>query len=257
MTASIVGSTFDCRDAETQSKFWADLLRWDVVPFSDATGAAIAYRADPGFWIGFTGVPERKVAKNRFHLDLEAEDLDSEVRRIEDLGATTLSEHREDFWHWNVMSDPEGNEFCLGVRATELSGSAPPEPPGGPVRPAAGYGTRIGGSSFDCHDPTRLAAFWSELIGAEISSTAPQGALITPGLGSWMWFAEVAEPKTAKNRFHPDLEADDYLTEVARAEGLGASTLARHREDFWDWNVMADPEGNEFCLGRTRPREQG
>jgi predicted enzyme related to lactoylglutathione lyase len=251
MTASIVGCTFDCHDAVALAKFWSDLLGWDVVPWSDSSGAAIAYRAEPGFWLGFAAVPEEKVAKNRFHLDLEAEDLADEIARAEALGAKTLAEHREHFWTWTVLADPEGNEFCLGHPITDEA--SPWTPVGGRARPPAGSGTRIGGTSFDCADPTRVSVFWAELLGSSTTRTLADGALISPALGSWTWFASVPEPKAAKNRFHPDLEADDYLAEVAWAETLGARTLAEHREAFWDWNVMADPEGNEFCLGRTRP----
>jgi len=65
-----------------------------------------------------------------------------------------------------------------------------------------------------------------------------------PGGGPRLWFTQVPEPKTVKNRVHLDLAADDPVAELARLTGLGARVLA----DFDNLTVLADPEGNEFCL---------
>ena len=111
----------------------------------------------------------------------------------------------------------------------------------------------IGGSTFDCHDPVRLARFWADVLGLAVAPwSSEQGAAIGDESGDapWIGFARVPEGKRAKNRLHPDLEASDLESEIARVESLGARTVEIHREPFWDWNVMADPEGNEFCLGR-------
>jgi hypothetical protein len=113
MTIAVAGSTFDCRNARVVAEFWAGVLGYDVA-WADEQGALIRDPAGTGPWIGFTQVPEGKEAKNRFHMDLESEDLMAEITRVQALGATSLSEHRESFWDWNVMADPEGNEFCLG-----------------------------------------------------------------------------------------------------------------------------------------------
>ena len=58
---------------------------------------------------------EPKVAKNRFHLDLETDDLEGEAARAEALGATRVADHTAQSWTWKVLRDPEGNEFCLGT----------------------------------------------------------------------------------------------------------------------------------------------
>ena len=115
---------------------------------------------------------------------------------------------------------------------------------------------RVGGYAFDCADPAAVAAFWGQALGFVEASSSDLGVLLQErdGPGRWMWFARVPEGKSAKNRYHLDLETDELDAEIARLERLGATTLEVHRLDFWDWNVMADPEGNEFCLGRTRPR---
>lgn len=70
------------------------------------------------------------------------------------------------------------------------------------------------------------------------------------GLGRRLLFQRVPEAKSGKNRLHLDLHpgGDRREQEVARLEGLGASVLRRVREPGGEWVVMADPEGNEFCV---------
>jgi len=70
------------------------------------------------------------------------------------------------------------------------------------------------------------------------------------GAGPRLWFQLVPEPKQVKNRVHLDLCATDVEAEIARLTGLGASVLARHDEN----TILADPEGNEFCLSRLSAR---
>lgn len=113
----------------------------------------------------------------------------------------------------------------------------------------------IGGTTFDCANPTVLAKFWAALLDFDVTDVSPDGALVVERAGGdrWIWFQKVPEPKVAKNRYHPDLEAGDLEAEIARAESLGATTIARHRGGSWEWNVLQDPEGNEFCLGTQVP----
>ncbi|MFC8514345.1 VOC family protein [Streptomyces sp. NPDC057257] len=70
------------------------------------------------------------------------------------------------------------------------------------------------------------------------------------GLGRRLLFQRVPEAKTVKNRLHLDLHpgAERRDEEVERLEGLGAGVLRRVREQGGEWVVMADPEGNEFCV---------
>jgi glyoxalase superfamily protein len=115
--------------------------------------------------------------------------------------------------------------------------------------------TSISGSTIDCADPESLPLFWARLPSFEVAESSSGGALIMTesGSGLWIWFQKVPQGKAAKNRFHLDLRADDLEGEVARAESLGATTVARHQHDSWIWRVMQDPEGNEFCLGTAVP----
>src|SRR5438874_2195109 len=113
----------------------------------------------------------------------------------------------------------------------------------------------IAGSTFDCKDARTLAAFWATLRGFEPTRwTNERSAIVEDPSGRepWIGFARVPEAKVAKNRCHLDLETDALDAEIARVERLGGTTLSMHHEPWWDWNVMADPEGSEFCLGRTR-----
>lgn len=70
------------------------------------------------------------------------------------------------------------------------------------------------------------------------------------GLGRRVLFQRVPEAKTVKNRLHLDLHAaaGERESEVQRLEGLGASVLRHVKEPGGEWAVMADPEGNEFCV---------
>ena|SRR3954468_17894835 len=102
--------------------------------------------------------------------------------------------------------------------------------------------------TFDCADPLRVAAFWAEALGSDVDeeSTADKAWVEPAGWGGpSIWFQKVPEGKVAKNRQHFDLRpvgtVDD---EVRRLTGLGARVLWTHEEIV----VMADPEGNEFCV---------
>jgi hypothetical protein len=102
--------------------------------------------------------------------------------------------------------------------------------------------------TFDCADALRLARFWAEALGSDVDEDAtPEKAYVeAPGWGGPnMWFQAVPEPKTAKNRMHFDLRAPGHVQdEVRRLTGLGASV----KNETADFTVMADPEGNEFCV---------
>ena len=63
----------------------------------------------------FLKVPEPKAAKNRVHLDLGTADLDAEVARALELGATLVVHRQEYGITWSTFTDPEGNEFCIGL----------------------------------------------------------------------------------------------------------------------------------------------
>ncbi|MEN8653964.1 VOC family protein [Streptomyces sp. 21So2-11] len=90
---------------------------------------------------------------------------------------------------------------------------------------------------------------WRELVAVRHPDD-PYDADSGTGLGRRLLFQHVPEAKTGKNRLHIDVHTAQGTrdAEVARLEGLGASVLHHVKEPGGEWLVMADPEGNEFCL---------
>ena len=105
--------------------------------------------------------------------------------------------------------------------------------------------------TVDCSDPQTVASFWQQLLGGELSVPMPgwfRLGPLTPG-GPVLNFQPVPEPKTGKTRIHLDLWADDLDGAIAQIESLGGRDSGeRHDYDEGSVVVMADPEGNEFCV---------
>ncbi|MET8680333.1 VOC family protein [Streptomyces sp. NPDC004647] len=112
--------------------------------------------------------------------------------------------------------------------------------------------------TFDARDPYAQAQFWSALTGwlLEDSDPGDDAVLLESGQSGvpGLLFLRVPEDKTVKNRIHLDIQppTDTRDAEVGRLAGLGAEVVADHRtDDGLGWVVMADPEGNEFCVERS------
>ena len=126
---------------------------------------------------------------------------------------------------------------------------------------------------IDCSDLDRSAAFWSGVLGytsrppntgpastgpasAGPASTAPASTApyrsLQPesGVGIDVLLQRVPDVKRQKNRLHLDLRTPDLDAEVGRVTGLGATLLTSEpvTEDGWFWHILADPDGNEFCV---------
>ncbi len=113
--------------------------------------------------------------------------------------------------------------------------------------------TAVGTVSFvivDCHDPDRLAGFWSGLLGVPEADRGEGwvdlGALADGG--PQLSFVAVPEAKAGKNRLHLDVRVPDLERATARAARLGARPVSDVYQSSHPWRVFADPEGNEFCL---------
>lgn len=106
--------------------------------------------------------------------------------------------------------------------------------------------------TFDCADPRRLAEFWSKATGYQIEQQSEDMVTLSPENGSRpnLLFIKVPEPRTVKNRVHVDFGVSDIEAEATRLIELGATRGETHRGDGFVWAVMADPVGNEFCIGR-------
>lgn len=104
--------------------------------------------------------------------------------------------------------------------------------------------------TLDCCDLQRMAAFWQAAAGFEVEGVIEDRYIALSGHNVALTLQRVAAPKTVKNRMHIDLLVDDVDAEVHRLEQLGASRLTvTAREEFdQTWFVLADPEGNEFCV---------
>lgn len=109
---------------------------------------------------------------------------------------------------------------------------------------------RVGAIVIDCHDPDGLVEFWSEITGLEIAERYPQFIFCTeiPGSQIRLAFQLVPEDKVTKNRLHLDLVHENPPALIAKVEELGGSRVDDHQIGDFAWSVMADLEGNEFCI---------
>lgn len=110
----------------------------------------------------------------------------------------------------------------------------------------------------DCVDPVSLGRWSADLLGWRITYEIDDELVLEPpegspedGVSPDLLFGRVPESKHIKNRLHIDLRPDDQEREVARAEALGATRVDVGQTDDVTWVVLADPEGNEFCIVRA------
>jgi predicted enzyme related to lactoylglutathione lyase len=111
--------------------------------------------------------------------------------------------------------------------------------------------------TLDCNDLEAQAHFWTAALGYDVEAVIEGRYIALAGPGISLTLQRVPEAKTVKNRMHIDLLVDDVPAEVVRLESLGATrmTPTPHQEFGQTWYVMADPEGNEFCLARDPSTE--
>ena len=110
----------------------------------------------------------------------------------------------------------------------------------------------------DCADLDRAARFWSAALGyvdAGDDSAAYRSVLPADGFGVEILLQRTEDEKHGKNRVHLDLRTRDLDAEVSRVLALGARRLTTDpiEEHGWTWHVLADPDGNEFCVLRPPP----
>ncbi|OLR95180.1 VOC family protein [Actinokineospora bangkokensis] len=237
MTSLVV----DSADPAALARFYADLLRWSITHES-ADEVCVAPQDDDGFPGDLTFVPvdDPKVGVNRYHLDLSsvsAADQAAIVDRALSLGATHTDVGQGDA-PWVVLADPEGNEFCVLEPRPENADT-------GAVACIVTLAT----------DPSAQADFWAAATGNPIVRDTPASAVVRGDRGPWLEFLAHPEPKRTKNRLHIDVaayEGEDQRAEVDRLLALGATHLDLGQGER-SWVVLADPEGNEFCILSSRP----
>lgn len=115
-------------------------------------------------------------------------------------------------------------------------------------------------TSIDCRDAFTLSEWWRQVLGYTDDDEDPNGPgdeecmIISPDGVHMVLFIEVPESKSVKNRIHFDLRPTDRTrdAEVERLIDIGAVELADRRTPEGGWVTLADPEGNEFCVLRSR-----
>jgi predicted enzyme related to lactoylglutathione lyase len=241
MATRAVHLVIDAADPSRLAAFWAAALGWEVV--SDEADEAVV--APPGFSypdaaalpLVFVPVTYPKTGKNRVHLDLSStsdEDQAAEIERVLALGASRADIGQGDV-PWEVLADPEGNEFCV----------LDPRPEYMDARPIAAVVT-------DSHDPGKIASFWAAATGWKVQKSDPGFASLraASGTGPFLELIRSPDDKTGKNRVHVDvapLPGGDIKAEARRLEDAGAAGADIGQGEV-SWVVLADPEGNEFCV---------
>lgn len=106
--------------------------------------------------------------------------------------------------------------------------------------------------TIDCTDPDRLAAWWGQAVGGTVNPVVPGEFVLVAQEGAPnLAFQHVEDPTPGKNRVHLDFSAADMEQEVARLVSLGAAE--KDRQSFgadFSWVVLADPDGNLFCIAQ-------
>ncbi|MDQ6696421.1 MAG: VOC family protein [Actinomycetota bacterium] len=238
-TARLVALCFDAGDPLRLARFWAAALRWEV---DDQTQDEIGLvpTDDTRFQIRFLPVAEKKVGKNRLHLDLTTTSIDDQqgtVAGLVELGARQIDIGQRPEEGHVVLADPEGNELCII------------EPDN---RFLAGCG-RLG--SITCDGRREVGTFWSAALGWPLVwDQDEETAIRAPdGTGPLITWGPPVERKTGKNRLHLDLAPSQRVeqrAELDRLIALGATRIGIGRGDV-ESVVLADPDGNEFRVLRS------
>ncbi|WP_343955320.1 VOC family protein [Nonomuraea longicatena] len=231
----------NAKDDSVVGRFWAEALGWGL----SSEGPGVTNVEPEGFvypdpvavCVDVLAVPEPKTGKNRVHLDLATTSAAHQaelVARLKGLGATPADVGQGEV-PWTVLADPEGNEFCVLEPRPIYRDTGP-----------------IAVVVVDCVAPRAMAAFWDEAMDWTLHEVTDDHAVLrsAKGVGPYLEFLRTPGVKTVKNRIHLDLRpyaGDDQAAEVARLRALGATDVDLGQGDA-PWTILADPEGNEFCV---------
>ena len=239
MTCRLIALCFDASDPRLLARFWGGFLGWEMTGDPQG-GAALLPDDDTGFRIRFLSSPEPKAGQNQMHFDLTSTSLPDQeqtVARALRLGARHIDIGQRPEEGHVVLADPEGNEFCVIE-------------PGNKFLAGCGF---IG--ALACEGSQQVGYFWSEALGwplvwdqdLETAIRSPRGG---PKI---TWGGPPLTPKTGKRRLHFDVAPSaggDQQAEADRLASLGATRIDIGQNDA-GWVVMADPDGNEFCVLAT------
>ncbi|WP_203884455.1 VOC family protein [Planotetraspora kaengkrachanensis] len=242
MALRLVQVNFKALDGLAVGRFWAEALGWSVFRPGVTTYVGplggFVWPHPVAVGIDVVPVPELKTTtKNRVHLDLATTSAAHQaelVARLKELGATPADVGQGDV-PWTVLADPEGNEFCV-LEPREIYRDTGP----------------IAAVVVDCTDPRAMARFWGEAMDWTLHEVSDDHARLrsAKGVGPYLEFLRTPDVKTTPDRIHLDLlpyPGDDQAAEVARLKALGATPADVGQGDV-PWTVLADAEGNEFCV---------
>jgi catechol 2,3-dioxygenase-like lactoylglutathione lyase family enzyme len=238
MSTRLVNIVVATADLRRLAGFWSALLGWPIAV--DLPNEVDVRAPESQGWLldlVFDPVAQPKTVKNRVHLDLASSSAANQaeiITRALDLGATSVDIGQEDV-PWEVLADPEGNEFCV-LEPREIYQDA----------------GALAAVVVETADPVATAAFWREATGWRTGADkdGAVGLRAPNGLGPWLEFVPEHGPKTVQHRVHVDVAPyadDDHAAEVARLRAAGARPIDIGQKDV-PWEVMADPDGNEFCV---------
>jgi catechol 2,3-dioxygenase-like lactoylglutathione lyase family enzyme len=236
MTSNLFALCFDAEEPLRLAHFWAGVLGWEMVD-NPHDGIALVPSDDTGFPIRFVATQEQKTGPNRMHFDLTSTSLEDQQRTVArslELGARHIDVGQRPEEGHVVLADPEGNEFCVIE-------------PGNSFLADCGF---IG--ALACDGSQEVGYFWSEALGWPLVWDQDQETAIRSPLGGpkVTWGGPPVAPKTGRNRLHFDIAPPAHGGQQAEVERL--VTLGATRTDIGQGGVgavvMADPDGNEFCV---------
>ena len=236
MTSHLAALCFDANDPLRLAGFWAGVLGWEMTD-DPHDGVTLLPSDDTGFPIDFFSTQMQKTGPNQMHFDLTStslEDQQQTVARALELGGRHIDIGQRPQEGHVVLADTEGNEFCV-------------IPPGNNFLADCGFIGAVNGDGTQ-----EVGYFWSEALGWPLVWDQDQETAIrSPHGGPKMaWGGPPVNPKTGKNRLHFDLAPPvdgDQQAEVDRLISLGATRIDIDQGEV-SWVVMADPDGNEFCV---------
>jgi Glyoxalase-like domain len=241
MATRLVQIAMNARDDSALGRFWAEALGWTISSeepgVTNLEPGGFTYPDPIAVCIDIIAVPEPKTVKNRVHVDLATTSAAHQadlVARLKDFGATPADVGQGNVL-WTVLADPEGNEFCVLEPRSIYRDTGP-----------------MAAVVVDCADPRAMARFWGEAMDWTLHEVTDDHAALrsAKGVGPYLEFLRTPDVKTVKNRVHLDLRpypGDDQAAEVARLRALGATDIDVGQGNV-SWTVLADPEGNEFCV---------
>ena len=238
MSCSIAALCIDANDPLRLAHFWAGVLGFAVLD-GPAERITLEPNDDTGFCIQFRASTQRKIAKNQMHFDLTSASLEDQQRTVDtalSLGARHIDIGQGPQDGHVVLADPEGNEFCV-------------------IEPDNAFLAECGLiGAISCDGSQDVGYFWSEALDWPLVWDQDQETAIRSPHGGpkITWGGPPFTAKVGQNRWHFDVVSnhESQGSEVDRLVSLGASRTVIGTDNDSEV-VLADPDGNEFCVLRA------